>query len=347
MPADILLVEDDAELLNKLAEAFAIGRPDLEIGTAPHAEGALKFLESNAVRLVISDVQLPGESGLDLLLRTRDRYPRTRFILTTGHPQLLDAREARDRGALRLLHKPFRVVDLLGMADDVLAGEALTGSLDGVPITDLMLLLHITGRTASLVVTAGDGRKGRLFLDRGDVVHAVCEGLEGMEAFREILSWKDAHFATRMDEAAEKESIGWIDVEQTASGKVPRAKILVVDDSRTALHFARNALHNAGYLVETLDNAWVAPLLSRFRPDLVLMDVELSVSINGATAIKAVKDRPFARDMRFVLYSSLPEEKLKTLAEDCGADGYLHKDDSVEKLLQGVAGWLELAGQPA
>lgn len=72
------------------------------------------------------------------------------------------------------------------------------------------------------------------------------------------------------------------------------ARILIVDDSPTARAFAAQALAAAGYEVETAADIWVAPIVTTFRPDLILMDMHVGQQ-KGHIAVKAMKKRAFAQ----------------------------------------------------
>ena len=82
----ILIVEDDEGLLRIIGEYLsAYGfEPELA-GSAAQARNCLMRSKYDAV---LSDLQLPGESGLDLLGHVKSRYPGLPFILVTGSDSL-------------------------------------------------------------------------------------------------------------------------------------------------------------------------------------------------------------------------------------------------------------------
>ena len=65
-------------------------------------------------------------------------------------------------------------------------------------------------------------------------------------------------------------------------------KILVVDDSKTYLQLASNALKRGGYEVLTADNAWISNIINQEKPDLVIMDVQLG-AVSGVNAVTALR----------------------------------------------------------
>lgn len=114
------------------------------------------------------------------------------------------------------------------------------------------------------------------------------------------------------------------------------ARILVVDDSATARHFTAKVLERAGYVVQTAADIWIAPVVTQFRPDLILMDVHVG-SQKGPVAIAALKRRAIGRGIRMALYSSMPSDALRKLADEVGADAVVPKCEDPQELLQTVS----------
>lgn len=115
-------------------------------------------------------------------------------------------------------------------------------------------------------------------------------------------------------------------------------KVLVVDDSPTVLSFTSRALASVGHEVETADNIWISTQVTNFRPDLILLDVNLGPCL-GTQAVRALKDRKIAKSCRLVLYSTLEASELEKLARECGAHGYIPKCGDPEVLRQMVSGY--------
>lgn len=103
----ILVVDDEAVVLRFLRRALE--RKEYDVDTASDAERASRMLDTTEYDLVLSDINLPGESGIDLLTHCRDCHPTAEVILITGNPDLEDAvRTVRD-GAYDYLAKPIEL----------------------------------------------------------------------------------------------------------------------------------------------------------------------------------------------------------------------------------------------
>lgn len=109
-----VLVVEDEEPLRRLQERI-LSRIEAEVFTAADGAEARELLQTRDVDLIVSDVRMPGESGLDLYRWVRRERPRLsrRFLFVTGDigaPEL--AALAHDRPGY-LLHKPFEVEEYL------------------------------------------------------------------------------------------------------------------------------------------------------------------------------------------------------------------------------------------
>ena len=104
-PVTILLVDDDENL--RRVVGYQLGEAGFEVTTAVSAEDALAVLRDNSFRLVITDVLMPGMSGLDLLDRVRVLRPDTVVVVVTAHGDVATAVRAMKLGAFDFLEKPF------------------------------------------------------------------------------------------------------------------------------------------------------------------------------------------------------------------------------------------------
>ncbi|MDD2894347.1 MAG: sigma-54 dependent transcriptional regulator, partial [Halothiobacillaceae bacterium] len=108
----IIFVDDDpraGELFSRFARSEAF---DVEVFRSPQT--ALGVIEQRpAPALVISDLKMPGMSGIELLQAVRAHHPKLPFILITGYSTMDDAIEALRLGATDFIKKPFDMDELL------------------------------------------------------------------------------------------------------------------------------------------------------------------------------------------------------------------------------------------
>ncbi len=103
----VLIVDDEASVRKVMAAVLA--QPSLTCETAASGEEALRVLETHRIDAVISDLQMPGMSGMELLAKVRRIYPQTVFLMVTGVDDIRVGIEAMRQGADDYLVKPFQV----------------------------------------------------------------------------------------------------------------------------------------------------------------------------------------------------------------------------------------------
>jgi DNA-binding NtrC family response regulator len=107
---DALIVDDDPQMLIAMSEA--VKRNDFSVATAGNGIQALEILKETQFRIVITDLRMPGITGLDVLREVKAASPRSQVILVTAHGSVNNAVEAMKMGAFDYLLKPFALDDL-------------------------------------------------------------------------------------------------------------------------------------------------------------------------------------------------------------------------------------------
>jgi len=106
----ILIVDDEDYILALMEEVLRIlGYQPL---AAANAKQALQILAMQPVDLVITDMEMPGVSGINLLQQVKQTHPSIPVVLITGYGPERAARVAEECGADGFLGKPFHIEDL-------------------------------------------------------------------------------------------------------------------------------------------------------------------------------------------------------------------------------------------
>jgi two-component system response regulator RegA len=111
----LLVVEDDATLRDRLVRAFTERGFDAR-GAATAAE-AQSLAEENPPELVLLDLRIGAESGLDVIPVLKALDPATRIVVLTGYGSVATAVEALRRGATHYLTKPADADEILAAFD--------------------------------------------------------------------------------------------------------------------------------------------------------------------------------------------------------------------------------------
>lgn len=107
----ILVVDDEVLMRNFLVEALK--RKGLEAVSAENGDKALNLLNEQSFDLVITDMKMPGVSGMDVLKFVKELSPRTLVIVVTAFGTIENAVEAMKSGAFHYLIKPFSLESLM------------------------------------------------------------------------------------------------------------------------------------------------------------------------------------------------------------------------------------------
>jgi DNA-binding NtrC family response regulator len=109
-----VLIVDDEEMVITSVRAFLQLETDYLITGMTNPAGAVRFLETNPVDVVISDYLMPKMTGLQVLAKAKDLQPEAARVLLTGHADKQSAIQAiNDVGLFQYLEKPWDNSQLL------------------------------------------------------------------------------------------------------------------------------------------------------------------------------------------------------------------------------------------
>ena len=109
----VWIVDDDRSIRWVLEKALA--REDIPYKTFSTAGEVLQAMQQSQPQVLVSDIRMPGESGLTLLTKIKERYPQVPVIIMTAYSDLDSAVAAFQGGAYEYLPKPFDVDHALAL----------------------------------------------------------------------------------------------------------------------------------------------------------------------------------------------------------------------------------------
>jgi len=154
----VLIIEDDTDLREALMDTLRAA--GLAAVAAGDAEQALRLLESDEIALVISDVQMPGPSGYELLSSIKRLRPDLPVVLMTAYGTIAQAVSAMREGATDYIVKPFEAQALIDMARRQLANRVTPSDMvaaDPESKRSVSLARKIAENDATVLITGESG----------------------------------------------------------------------------------------------------------------------------------------------------------------------------------------------
>jgi DNA-binding NarL/FixJ family response regulator len=197
----ILILDDDADWLALCREQLSALPSRPEVLTANNAKRALAILETEKIRILVSDLKMPRIDGLQMIAIVRRRFPTTRTVVLSG----LEDEEYRSRAyalgvdlfwlktEMQRGAKLFNecVESLLGQSER--EGDTGFRGLQSKSLMDIIQMESLSRGSTVLRITRGP-LVAKLWIQDGELTDAECEGARGEAAVRRLLAWKTGTF---------------------------------------------------------------------------------------------------------------------------------------------------------
>ena len=121
MDKNIWVVDDDESIRWVLEKGLA--ESGMDVQTFDSANKVIKKLETENPQLILTDIRMPGPSGIDLLDKVKELRPDIPVIIMTAHSDLDSAVESYEHGAWEYLPKPFDIEEAVSMVQRATAAD--------------------------------------------------------------------------------------------------------------------------------------------------------------------------------------------------------------------------------
>jgi CheY-like chemotaxis protein len=121
--------------------------------------------------------------------------------------------------------------------------------------------------------------------------------------------------------------------QRLAAAMGQRRRVLIVDDSEIVARLLEEELRAKGFEIQYAPDAERATSIiarRQTRPDLILLDINMP-KVDGAQFCRFVKRNEMFRSIKVLFCSGADKERMKQLTAECGADGFLSKDELLGK----------------
>ncbi|PLX38909.1 MAG: hypothetical protein C0608_11540 [Deltaproteobacteria bacterium] len=141
-----VLVVDDERDITAVLEDVLEGKGYSTIA-AHNAQDAIELFAREKFDIVITDLKMPGKSGLDLLAAVKDQNPDTIVIIMTGYATVETAIDALKKGAYDYILKPFKISELLKIVER--AFEKILLATENMQLKEQVALLELSEAVSS------------------------------------------------------------------------------------------------------------------------------------------------------------------------------------------------------
>jgi DNA-binding response OmpR family regulator len=192
----VLIVNGDSEVALALHRALYAGNERFDVLVAGSAEVARDVLRDIGIDVLVTDSDLPGMSGVDLVCWAAIEFPESLYVVITDNDVHDVQEKMQGLGCLRLVRKPCQPQAILKIVREALdCRHRLSGCFSALSAADLIQMLCLAQRTASLQISA-HGVQGTVMVKEGKLLHATWGTLVGQHALREIIAAEDGVFRT-------------------------------------------------------------------------------------------------------------------------------------------------------
>jgi CheY-like chemotaxis protein len=203
----VLLVDDEEALVWSLVRQVQRERPDLAIEGLSDPEQALRRVGEAPPDVLVTDIRMPGMSGLELLLAARRLAPQLPVVVVTAYGNADVRAHLQRTPSVQYLEKPFSFESLLAAIDRALAAPTgFSGAISLPMLPDLIQLYALAQMSGALRITRG-AEKGVVWFEHGAITHAECGAEQGAEAVYALLRWNGGSFSIDAGALPEKHTI--------------------------------------------------------------------------------------------------------------------------------------------
>ena len=207
MSKKLLLVDDEEFFLEGLKDGLSEYEDIFTTDICYSVDEAIKLYNKNQYDLIISDIRMPGKTGLDLFVYLKKKNYNGGFIAMTAYGSLEVLQKIRNLGGLDIILKPF---DFPWFKDKILdffsEEEGVSGIVDSIALTSLLQMINLEKK--SLIVRIEDKTsEGFIYFNKGEIIHAEYLELEGEEAAFHLIKMKKGRFSLLKGEKKVKKTI--------------------------------------------------------------------------------------------------------------------------------------------
>lgn len=188
----VLIVDDEQSMLMSLQEGLAANEDQFTVLTALSGDEAKAVLNTKQVDLVVTDLKMPGLSGLELLTFMNANFPKIPSIVMTayGTPEIEE--NLKRMNVIKMFDKPLDFDELAQTITENIDKNFTEGSISGISLASLLQLIEMEQKTCLLEVHSTiDNQVGAIYIKDGSLYSALFGKATGEEAIYQMMELSD------------------------------------------------------------------------------------------------------------------------------------------------------------
>ncbi|MFN8577606.1 MAG: response regulator [Candidatus Sericytochromatia bacterium] len=182
----ILIVDDDITITSTLG--LAAGKLGYHVSTFNSPIKAAQTLKKEHFDLVISDINMPEVTGIDLLLWIKKHHPNTKVAIVTSEDDSKYPEIARKQNVVKYIKKPVDISNIENILKFCLRNEdKVQGHFSKVTFFDFIQMLAFLNVNKKVCINVEDKQMGYVYVKNGAINHAEYADLKGENALFEII----------------------------------------------------------------------------------------------------------------------------------------------------------------
>lgn len=194
------MVDDEKLFLRSLQEGLASLSQAFETDICFSVNEAIKHVITTHYDLIITDIRMPGKSGIDLLIYLRDAKYKGKVMVMSAYNTDDSSQEMRSFGVIDVIAKPFNLewfkTKLLDIFSEERENKEKPVTFESLDLVTVMQIINMERKTSALEISTEEGN-GIIFFEDGEIIHAQYDGFEGEKAVVKLIARKGGSIAVK------------------------------------------------------------------------------------------------------------------------------------------------------
>lgn len=190
----LLLVDDEKFLLESLKEGLSDYSHLFETEICFSVDEAIERTKVFRFDLVITDIRMPGKSGIDLLMYLKTNYFQGKVMAMTAYGDEEVFSKISELGGMKVIVKPFDFEWFKRMLIDFFEEKkGFSGTIDSIDLTSVLQIINLEKKSVDVKITIDD-KDGFLHFDKGEIINAEFDGVTGEDAAKNLINLNKGKF---------------------------------------------------------------------------------------------------------------------------------------------------------